>query len=199
MSKELKCQALLDIRAGSSYASSAPLECLQKRPTNQVVELHKLKISNVDVSFHLKTEVTKVNRTQLLFLGKYKEKIARLSDLQGIIMDDTDEKAELLIHPILGASEYARVKVNSMSRIGKPGKPIAELTRFGWTMMSPGKEVDLTNMFLTQASSCDYKNLYRLDVLGLEDMNVADQGIVYKEFKEQLKRIPEGWYEVGLP
>ena len=199
MSKELKCRALLDIRAGSSYASSAPLECLQKRPTNQVIELHKLKISNVDVSFHLKTEVTKVNRTQLLFLGKYKEKIARLSDLQGIIMDDTDEKAELLIHPILGASEYARVKVNSMSRIGKPGKPIAELTHFGWTMMSPGKEVDLTNMFLTQASSCDYKNLYRLDVLGLEDMNVADQGIVYKEFKEQLKRIPEGWYEVGLP
>ena len=165
--------------------------------TNQVIELHKLKISNVDVSFHLKTEVTKVNRTQLLFLGKYKEKIARLSDLQGIIMDDTDEKAELLIHPILGASKYAKVKVNSMSRIGKPGKPIAELTRFGWTMMSPGKEVDLTNMFLTQASSCDYKNLYRLDVLGLEDMNVADQGIVYKEFKEQLKRIPEGWYEVG--
>ena len=199
MSKELKCRALLDIRAGSSYASSAPLEGLQKRPTNQVIELHKLKISNVDVSFHLKTEVTKVNRTQLLFLGKYKEKIARLSDLQGIIMDDTDEKAELLIHPILGASEYARVKVNSMSRIGKPGKPIAELTRFGWTMMSPGKEVDLTNMFLTQASSCDYKNLCRLDVLGLEDMNVADQGIAYKEFKEQLKRIPEGWYEVGLP
>ena len=165
--------------------------------TNQVIELHKLKISNVDVSFHLKTEVTKVNRTQLLFLGKYKEKIARLSHLQGIIMDDTDEKAELLIHPILEASEYVRVKVNSMSRIGKPGKLIAKLTPFGWTMMSPGKEVDLTNMFLTQASSCDYKNLCRLDVLGLEDMNVADQGIAYKEFKEQLKRIPEGWYEVG--
>lgn len=104
---------------------------LLMQSTNQVIELHKLKISNVDVSFHLKTEVTKVNRTQLLFLGKYKEKIARLSHLQGIIMDDTDEKVELLIHPILGASEYARVKVNSMSRIGKPGKPIAELTRFG--------------------------------------------------------------------
>ena len=32
-----------------------------------------------------------------------------------------------------------------------------------------GKEVDLTNMFLTQASSCDYENLCRLDVLGQED------------------------------
>lgn len=89
-----------------------------------------------------------------------------------------------------------------MPRIGKPGEPIAELTRFGWTMTYPWKEVDLTNMFLTQGSSCDYENLCRLDVLGLEDTNVGDQGIVYEEFKlkEQLKRSPEGWYEqVGLP
>lgn len=114
-------------------------------------------------------------------------------------MDDTDEKADLPIHLILGASEYARVKVNSMPRIGKPGEPIAELTLFGWTMMSPGKEVDLTDMFLTQASSCDYESLCRLDVLGLEDTNMGDQGIVHEEFKEQLKISPEGWYEVGLP
>ena len=205
----IKCRALLDTGAGSSYASSALLECLQKLPTsrerwqiemtmqskNQVIELHKLKISNVD------TEVTKVNRSQLLSLGspKYKEKIARFPHLQGIIMDDTDEKADLPIHLILGASEYARVKVNSMPRIGKLGEPIAELTHLGWTMMSPGKEVDLITMFLTQASSCAYKNLCRLDVLGLEDTNVGDQGIIYDEFKEQLKRSPEGWYEVGLP
>ena len=47
--------------------------------TNQVTELHKLKISNVDGSFHLDTEVTKVNCSQLLSHGnaKYKEKIAR--------------------------------------------------------------------------------------------------------------------------
>lgn len=44
--------------------------------------------------------------------------------------------------------------------------------------MSPGSEPNLTNMFLTQ-------NLCRLDVL-------------YKEFKEQLLRNPEGWYESGL-
>ena len=92
-----------------------------------------------------------------------------------------------------------RVQVNSMPRISKPGEPIAELTRFGWTMMSPGKELDLTNMFLTQAASCDYEKLCRLDVLGLEDTNVEDKGIVYEEFKEQLKRSPEGWYEVGFP
>ena len=122
---------------------------------NQVIELHKLKITNVDGSFHLETEVTKVNRSQLLSLGnpKYKEKIARFPHLQGIIMDDTDEKAELPIHLILGVSEYARVKVNSMPRIGKPGKPIAELTRFGWTMMSPGKEVIIIIIFIEETFS----------------------------------------------
>lgn len=80
-----------------------------------MTELHKLKISNVDGSFHLETDVTKVNRSQLLSLGnpKYEEKIARFPHLQGIIMDDTDKKAELPIHLILGAVSPIRVIDNS--------------------------------------------------------------------------------------
>jgi len=125
----IKCRVLLDTGGGSSYASSALLKCLKKRPisrerrridmmmqsTIQVIELHKLKISNVDGSFHLETEVTKVHRSQLLSLGnpKYKEKIARFPHLQGIIMDDTDKKAELPIHLILGAVSPIRVIDNS--------------------------------------------------------------------------------------
>lgn len=65
-------------------------------------------------------------------------------------MDDTDQKPELPIHLVLGAGEYAKIKTGSMLTVGQPGEPIAELTRFGWTVMSPGKEVDLTPMFLTQ-------------------------------------------------
>jgi hypothetical protein len=38
-----------------------------------------------------------------------------------------------------------------------------------------------------------------MDVLGLADTPVGDQGEVYEEFKEQLYRSPEGWYESGLP
>ena len=103
----IKCCALLDTGAGSSYASAALLDRLRKRPiseelrqiemmvqsTNQMIELHKLKISTLDESFHLKTEVTKVNRSKLLSLGnpKYEEKIARFSHLRGISMDDTDQ------------------------------------------------------------------------------------------------------------
>ena len=65
--------------------------------------------------------------------------------------------------------------------------------------MSPGKEVNVNEMFLTQTSSADYEKLCRLDVLGLQDTPVGDQTIVYKEFEEELRRSPEGWYESKLP
>ena len=37
-----------------------------------------------------------------------------------------------------------------------------------------------------------------IHVLGLEDSPDVDQNLVYEEFKEQLVRSPEGWYETGL-
>ena len=65
--------------------------------------------------------------------------------------------------------------------------------------MSRGDEVDLSKVFQTQTSVADYEGLCRLDVLGLEDSPTGDQNIVYEEFREQLKRSPDGWYETGLP
>ena len=54
-------------------------------------------------------------------------------------------------------------------------------------------------MLLTQTSRVDYEDLCKLDVLGLEDSPSGDQSVVYDEFKEQLRRSEEGWYETGLP
>ena len=65
--------------------------------------------------------------------------------------------------------------------------------------MSPGAEFDHNLMLLTQTSQTDYEQLWRLDVLGLKDTSENDQGDVYTEFKEQLKRDERGWYESGLP
>ena len=45
----------------------------------------------------------------------------------------------------------------------------------------------------------DYKELCKLEVFGLANSPTGDQGEVLEEFKEQLWRIPEGWYETGLP
>ena len=100
-------------------------------------------------------------------------------------MNDTDMKAELTIHLILGASEYTRIKVQGMPRVGQPGEPVAELTRLGWVLMSPGKEVELSKLMVIKTSTDDYENLYRLDVLGVTD-SVSDEVTVHQKFKEQL-------------
>ena len=114
-------------------------------------------------------------------------------------MDDVDDKVELPVHLILGTSEYARIKTDSKPKIGRPGEPVAELTKFGWTILSPGTEMDLSSMFTTQTTAIDYEELCKLDVLGLQDFNSGNQQVVYREFKEQLTRSPEGWYETSLP
>ena len=88
---------------------------------------------------------------------------------------DVDTKEALPVHLILGASEIARIKTDQAPCVGSPGEPVAELTRFGWTIMSPGKEPDLSNLLVTQTSRVEYEDLCRLDVLGLQDPAVGDQ------------------------
>ena len=87
-------------------------------------------------------------------------------------MEETDTKDTLPVHLILGASDYAKIKTETAPRIGALNEPIWEKTKLGWTIMSPGKEVDLSTMFFTQTSSTDYERLSRLDVLGLADSSV---------------------------
>ena len=53
-------------------------------------------------------------------------------------------------------------------------------------------------MLLTRNSTCDHDQLCRLDVLGIEDQPSADQEFVYKEFRDQLQRHSEDFYETSL-
>ena len=143
-------------------------------------------------------EFTKVDKGELLFLDnpRYQQILRENSHLNGVHIDDLDTKENLPIHLILGASEYAKLKTETAPKIGQ----VWELPRFGWTIISPGKErIDLSDMLLCQTSQVDYEQLCRLDVLGLADTAPNDQGDVYAEFKEQLVRDEEGWYETGLP
>ena len=170
--------------------------------TTREVQLSRIEISAIDGSFSLPVEVTKVNKGELLYLDnpRYQQLLHANSHLTGVVIDDLDDKDKLPVHIILGASEYAKLKTETAPKIGRPGQPVAELTRFGWTIISPGKEsIDVTNMLLCQTSHVDYEELCRLDVLRLADTPTNDQGDVYAEFKEQLTRDEEGWYETGLP
>ncbi|PFX28961.1 hypothetical protein AWC38_SpisGene6275 [Stylophora pistillata] len=210
---EIKCRALLDTGVGSSYESSAILEHLGNKPlreefkrlemmlrsTNKVIGVHSVTIGSLDGKFRLETEVTRVDRSTLLSLDNpgYAEILEKYPYLGGVYMADRDEKPELPVHIILGASEYAKIKTETIPKIGRAGEPVAELTKFGWTIMSPGKEVDLSNMFLTQTTAANYEQLCKLDVLGLCDTPSGDQADVYEEFKEQLTRGPEGCTNTG--
>jgi hypothetical protein len=68
--------------------------------------------------------------------------------------------------------------------------------------MSPGEEIDVNEMFLTQTSSADYESPCRLDVLGLQDCPTGDQGEIYKEFQEKsgsMRRLDSLARKVGPP
>ena len=171
--------------------------------TTKRLEIYSLQISSVKGDFKLEAEVTKVDRKELLTVQNpmYNDMIRRYGHLQGVVMEDTDNRDGLPVHVILGASEHTKMKTASNQKVGRIGEPVAEKTRFGWTIMTSGAEdVDVgTKIFLTQTSVTDYDELCRLDVLGLEDSPTGDQETVYAEFREQLKRSDEGWYETGLP
>ena len=119
--------------------------------------------------------------------------------LNGVRMEDKDLKSLLPVHLILCAGEYSKIKTSVPKRTGCIGQPVAELTLFGWTLISSGKEAPLNNMLLTQTAQGDYEELCQVDILGLKDTPIGDQQAVHAQFLEQLHRSPEGWYEMGLP
>ena len=80
---------------------------------------------------------------------------------------------------MLSGGEYARIKTETKPRVGKEGEPVAEYTKLGWIIMSPGEEFDKSTMLLTQTSQTDYEDLCRLDILGLADAPTHDQEAVY--------------------
>ena len=111
---------------------------------------------------------------------RYQQLLELYPHLKGVQMLDKEDKVELPVHLILGASEFARIKTGSGPRIGRPGEPVAERTKFGWTLLSPGKGVDANNLLFAQTSHADYEELCRFDVLGLADTPEGDQMDVFR-------------------
>ena len=164
-------------------------------------EIFNVQARNMEEKYAIPLSVTRIDRAELLSVENpnYAVMISKYPHLKGVYMEDTDLKKMLPVHVILGASDYARIKTHESQRTGAMGEPVAEYTCFGWTIMSPGTETDLDNMFLAQTASNDCEELYRMDVLGLEDAPSGDQSVVYAEFRKQLRCSPDGWYEAQLP
>ena len=144
--------------------------------------------------------MTKVGKRELRSLPnpKYKETISKFEHLRGIVVEDTDEKKELPVHMIIGTSEFSKIKTPSRPRVRRPGDPVGELTQFGWMMMSPGHELEYRIfLFARSSSSEDYERLL-IRCTRFRKQNRTEQNPVHRDFKDQLERSPEGWYQTGL-
>ena len=210
---DVLCRSLLDTGAGSSYISAKLVDLLKIKAKareyrhidmmlaskNQRVEIYSVEVKDIKGDFKLDMSVSKVDKDMLLSVANphFNQLQKKYQHLRVVSIDDKDEKDSLPIHLIIGASEYAKIKTSTKPVIGKPGEPVRELTKFGWTIISPGSEFETGNLFFAGSSRTDYDRLCSLNVLGLGEREVGEQS-VFAEFKEQLEQKPEGFFETGL-
>ena len=180
----IKCRALLDSGAGIWYASAALvlLERIGAKPhrsglckvemmlgaSSRVMDVYQIKLNSVKENFEMEAEVTKVEKPHLMMVDnpRYKKLVEKHPHLKGVTMDDNDERSRLPVHIILGNKEFPRISTTQVQRVGREWDPVASL-KLGWTITSPGREIDTTSIPLTQTSRVDYEELCKLDVLGL--------------------------------
>ena len=154
----IKCRAILDSGAGTSYASAALLERIGAKPhhsglrkiemmlgaSSRVMEVYRVKLNSVKGNFEMEAEVTKVEEPHLMIDNpRYKELV------KGVTMDENDGRPFLPVHIILGNSECPRISTAEPQRVGREWGPVVSYTKLGWTITSPGKEIDTISMLLT--------------------------------------------------
>ena len=104
---------------------------------------------------------------------------------------------ELLIHVIIGASKYAQNKAKRNIMIENRGEPVAEDTASEWAIISGVRETTQNHMLLTKSKETACAELCQLDVLVQEEPKSNNKSKIYQEFKDQLGRSQEGWYETS--
>ena len=204
----IKCHALLDTGSGSSYASEAIIDLLKISPIRKEYETIEIsinlklknylaRIQDLKNEFSFTTGLNKLGREVLLTLPKpkYNEIINKNNDLGGIQMHDTNTKYLVPIYIILGASDFAKIKMGAYAWVDDISEPFAEQTKMGWVIMSPGREIDTVSALFTKTSVNDNGKLFDTDALGLEQSHYKHDGHIYKKF---IKRDDKGWYETGL-
>ena len=92
------------------------------------IKIYQLAIANLDGSFHHLVEVSKAEKDVLLKVStpNYVKMVQKFKHMKGIKVEDNDPKSKLPVHPILGLSEYSKIKMEVVPRAGNPGEPVAE-------------------------------------------------------------------------
>ena len=145
------------------------------------IPVYSVEIRDSDHEFKFQTEINKLGKSVLLELPnpEYQNLHNSYQHLKDIKINDHDKKLEVPVHVILEVNVYTRIKTQQRPRVGLPGEPIAELTKFGWVIISPGKENASTDILFTKTFLHDYKNLCSLDCLGTEEKHEKNNEFVY--------------------
>jgi len=112
------------------------------------LETYETSVTSVCGNFKMNVNLIKVEKGELLTIDNYEAVIAKYPHLKGVKVRDQDTKPQLPVHVVLGAGEYARIKTGTRPHLGRE-EPVAELTKLGWFVMSPGQECDRRAMMLT--------------------------------------------------
>lgn len=134
------------------------------------LEVYDTLIEPLDRNFSISVKLTKAHKGELLIVDnpKYQQLIDNYSQLKGIKLHDFNTEEQLLVQAVLGSGEYSRIKTDTKPLIGRDRDPVAEKTKLGWFVLSPGQEFNHNRMMLTQTSKTDYEGLCRL--IGLQQV-----------------------------
>ena len=130
----------------------------------------------------------------------YGKMLTKYPHLTGIKMNENQTKVTLPIHAILGVSNFTKINTQEIPQIGEIGDPVAELTKLGRVIMSPGKESSFSNVLLRTAAINTYEELCSLNVLGLSDTHHLSRpdDVVLEKFRSQLTQDENGCCETNL-
>ena len=186
-----KLRALLDSDASHSYVSSTAIELIKAKVKSmslrqiamltgvetRTMQVYKVVMRSVTGDFSLNVNVTKIEKRKMLTLDnpRYSDLVKSHPHLRGVEMENSDTKARLPVHVIIGANDLAKIRTSDRLRVGRRGDPVAERTRFGWTIMSPG--TDLGNAYLAVNSTVDHNRLCALDDIIREQL---EEGVIEK-------------------
>ena len=153
-----------------------------------------------DMNREFNVEVNKVEKNVTLEIlnPNYWEIQKSVHHLRDIILNDTDTKKELPLHIIIRTRHCIKINTQERARIWLLGQTVAELTKIGWVVISPGQENTVINMLYSKTTVHDYKNLCSLNILGIEKNHKKGNKAVHVEFQKQLGWPLEGWCETNL-
>ena len=131
----------------------------------RTMHVFKVVIRSVTEDFTRNVNVTKIEKRELLTLDnpRYSDLLNNHPHLTGVTPEDSDTKARLPEHLIIGVNDFAEIRTSDRLRLGCREDPVAECMRIGWTIMSPG--TDLGDAYLGVSSAVDHNLLCALDVL----------------------------------